>query len=205
MPLGLYLAFVGATAVLVIIPGPNVALVVANSIAYGRRFGLVTAAGTTTAALLPQLGFIALGMTGSLILTGQFLGWVRWAGVAYLVYTGIKAWRAPAMDLTQLAPEARSARTIFGRGVLVSLTNPKSLLFYGAFFPQFVTPGPHLLGQLLLLCATFLTIAGVHDCCWALAAGWLRPLLAARGELKNRLTGGFYIAAGLGLAIARVK
>lgn len=205
MSLGLYLAFVGATAVLVIIPGPNVALVVANSIAYGRRFGLLTVAGTTTAAVLPQLGFIALGMTGSLIMAGQIFEWVRWAGVAYLAYLGVSAWRAPVVDLTRVAPEARSARTIFGRGVLVSLTNPKSLLFYGAFFPQFITPGPHLLGQLLLLCTTFLTIAALHDSCWALAAAWLRPLLAARGALRNQLTGGFYIAAGFGLAIARVK
>ncbi len=94
---------------------------------------------------------------------------------------------------------------IFARGVIVSLTNPKSLLFYGAFFPQFITPGPHLFGQMLLLSATLLTIAAVHDCCWALAAGWLRPLLAARGSLRNRLTGGFYVAAAVGLAGVRAK
>ncbi len=205
MPIGLYLAFVAATVVLVMIPGPNVALVVANSVAYGRRFGLVTVAGTTAAALLPQLAFVVLGMTGSLILAGRFLEWLRWAGVAYLAWLGVKAWREPVIDLTQVAPEPRSARAIFARGVIVSLTNPKSLLFYGAFFPQFITPGSHLLGQMLLLCATFLAIAAVHDCCWALAAGWLRPLLARRGSLRNRLTGGFYLAAAVGLACARAK
>ncbi len=205
MPIGLYLAFVAATAVLVVIPGPNVALVVANSVAYGRRFGLVTAAGTTTAALLPQLAFITLGMTGSLILAGRFFDWVRCAGVAYLAYLGVAAWRAPVLDLTRVVPEPRSAHAIFARGVFVSLTNPKSLLFYGAFFPQFITPGPHLLRQMMLLSATFLTIAAVHDCCWALAAGWLRPLLAVRGSLRNRLTGGFYIAAAVGLAGVRAR
>ena len=95
-------------------------------------------------------------------------------GIAYLAWLGVKAWREPVIDLTQVAPEPRSARAIFARGVVVSLTSPKSLLFYGAFFPQFMTPSSHLLGQMLLLCATFLAIAAVHDCCWALAAGWLR-------------------------------
>ncbi len=201
-PISLYLAFVAATAVLVVIPGPNVALVVANSVVYGRRLGLVTVAGTTAAAMLPQLAFIMLGMTGSLLLADRFFEWVRWAGVAYLVYLGVTAWRAPVLDLTRVMPESRSARAIFARGMLVSLTNPKSLLFYGAFFPQFITPGPNLLGQMLLLSATFLIIVAVHDSCWALAAGWLRPLLAARGSLRNRLTGGFYLAAAVGLTAA---
>ncbi len=88
MPISAYLAFVAATVILVVIPGPNVALIVANSLAYGRRFGLVTVAGTTAAALLPQITFIALGMTGSLILAGRFFEWVRWAGVAYLAFWG---------------------------------------------------------------------------------------------------------------------
>lgn len=87
----------------------------------------------------------------------------------------------------------------------MSLTNPKTLLFYGAFFPQFLTPGLHLLGQMALLSATFPTIAAALDCCWALAADRLRPLLAARGSLRNRLTGGFYLAAAAGLASARAK
>ncbi len=177
MPIGLSLAFVAATAVLVVIPGPNVALVVANSVAYGRRFGLVTAAGTTSAALLPQLAFITLGMTGSLILAGRFFDWVRWAGVAYLAYLGVTAWRAPVLDLTQVVPEPRSARAIFARGVLVSLTNPKSLLCHGAFFPQFITPGPHLLRQIDA------ALRDVPDHCGRpcmIAAGRSRPVGYAR-------------------------
>ena len=91
------------------IPGPNVALTVADSVAYGRRFGLVTVAGTTAAALLPQLAFMTLGMTGSLILTGRFFAWMRWAGVVYLACLGVRAWRAPVLDLARVVPEARSA------------------------------------------------------------------------------------------------
>ncbi len=103
MSLGLYLAFVAATVALIALPGPNVALIVANSVAYGRRFGLVTVAGTS-AAMVPQLVLTVLGMTGVLTLAGHLFEWVRWIGVAYLVYLGIQAWRAPAVDLTRIAP-----------------------------------------------------------------------------------------------------
>ena len=198
----LYLAFVAAAVALIAIPGPNVALIVANSVAYGSRFGLVTVAGTS-AAMIPQLVLTVLGMTGALTLMSHLFEWVRWAGVAYLIYLGIEAWRAPLVDLTKIEPEPRSARSIFARGFFVSLTNPKTLLFYSAFFPQFVTPGDHIGTQLALLSVTFLGIAVGLDCCWAVAAARLRGLLATRGSLRNRLTGGFYLAAALGLASAR--
>lgn len=198
----LYLSFLAATIALIALPGPNVALIVANSVAHGRRFGLITAAGTST-AMVPQLALTILGLTGALTLMSQIFEWVRWAGVAYLVWLGIQAWRAPAVDLTQIRPEARSVRSIFLRGFLVSLTNPKTLLFYGAFFPQFVAPEAGLGRQLAILSATFLVVALSLDCCWALLAGRLRGLLAARGSLRNRLTGSFYLAAALGLASAR--
>jgi homoserine/homoserine lactone efflux protein len=198
----LYLAFVAASAVLIAIPGPNVALIVANSVAHGRRYGLVTVAGTS-AAMVPQLGLTVLGMTGALTLLSQVFEWVRWAGVAYLLWLGLQAWRAPALDLTRVAPEARSARAVFARGFLVSLTNPKTLLFYGAFFPQFVAPGADLAPQLALLSATFLAVAAALDAAWALAAARLRGALSLRAALRNRLTAGFYLAAAAGLASAR--
>jgi homoserine/homoserine lactone efflux protein len=91
----------------------------------------------------------------------------------------------------------------FRPGFLVSLTNPKTLLFYGAFFPQFVAPGADLGPQLALLSITFLAVAAALDGCWALAADRLRGALALRGTLRNRLTGGFYFAAAAGLASAR--
>lgn len=202
MSLELYLAFVAATAGLIALPGPNVALIVANSVAYGRRFGFVTVAGTS-AAMIPQLILTGLGMTGVLTFMSGVFDWVRWAGVAYLVYLGLKAWRAPALDLTKVTPEPRSPRSIFMRGFMVSLSNPKTLLFYGAFFPQFISPDADLGSQILLLSATYLIVAVVLDCCWAVGAGRLRGLLATRGAIRNRLTGGFYLAAAAGLAGAR--
>lgn len=203
MPLDLHLAFVAACALLIVIPGPNVALIVANSVAHGARFGLMTVAGTASAMVL-QLALVVLGASALLGLLASLFDWLRWLGVAYLLWLGVRTWRSTAMDLSGIAAEPRSARAIFVRGFLVSLTNPKTLLFYAAFLPQFVSAG---LGattdQLLLLSATFLVVAVLLDGAWALLASRLRFLLQARARLRNRLTGSLLIGAGLGLALAR--
>jgi homoserine/homoserine lactone efflux protein len=202
MSFEMYLGFVAATVALIILPGPNVALITANSIAYGRRFGLMTVLGTT-AAMVPQLVLTVLGMSGALAVAGDFFEWIRWIGVAYLVHLGVQAWRSPVVDLAKVKPEARSARSIFLRGFLVSSSNPKTLLFYGAFFPQFITPRGDVVGQLGLLSASFLLIGFTLDCGWAMLADRLRGLLAARGRARNRLAASFYLTAAAGLASVR--
>jgi len=198
----LYLAFILATTILILIPGPNVALIVANSVAYGTRYGLLTVAGTSS-AMVVLLGVTMLGMTAMLETLSHWFEWIRWVGVAYLLYLGISQWRAVAVDLTKTKPQARSAHTIYWRGFLVSLSNPKTLLFYGAFFPQFVTVGPDVETQVAVLAATFLVLAILLDGSWALLAGRARRFLAVRGKLRNRLSGGLLMAAGVGLALAR--
>jgi threonine/homoserine/homoserine lactone efflux protein len=210
MSLDLYLGFVLASVILIVIPGPNAALIVANSVAHGARFGLLTVAGTSSAVVV-HLALTVLGASVVLNFLAASFDWLRWLGVAYLLWLGvayllwlgIAAWRAPAVDLGQVGPQARSARLIFARGFLVGLTNPKTLLFYGAFLPQFITPGPTAADQLLVLAATFLVVAVVLDSAWALLAGRLRALLLTHVRLRNRLTGGLLMGAGLGLALAR--
>jgi homoserine/homoserine lactone efflux protein len=202
MSLQLYLAFVAATVILILIPGPSVTLIVANSVAHGARYGLVTVAGTASAVVI-QLLLTVAGMTTFLAVMANWFEWLRWIGVFYLVYLGIRAWRAPPVDLTKTRPEPRSARAIYLRGFLVSLSNPKTLLFYGAFFPQFISVGADLSTQLVLLAATFLVIEVSLDSGWALLAGRFRAALAVNGKLRNRLTGGLLIGAGAGLALSR--
>jgi len=201
MPLALYLGFVGATVVLVLIPGPNVSLIVANSIAYGTRYGLLTVAGTSAAIVL-QLGLTMLGLSALLGALAAWFEWLRWLGVAYLLFLGIRQWRAAPVDLTRTPPQPRSVRAIALRGFLISLTNPKTLLFYGAFFPQFLAPNRTIGPQLALLCGSFLVVVLVLDSGWAVMAGRARRLLAMRGRLRNRLSGGLLIGAGVGLALA---
>ena len=200
--LSLYLGFIAAVTVLMLIPGPNVALIVANSVAHGPRYGLLTVAGTSTAMIL-QLGLVALGMTQFLGLLGSWFELLRWIGVAYLLYLGVMQWRAPAVDLTKTRPERKSPRAMFTRALLVSMTNPKTLLFYGAFFPQFVAPERAFAPQVVLLSVTFVALAVLVDGSWALAAARARHLLATRGRLRNRIAGGMLIGAGAALAAAR--
>lgn len=202
MSLDLYLGFLAAALVMVAIPGPNVALIVANALARGPRAGLVTVAGTS-AAMVVQLSLVVAGMAAAMTVLADVFEWLRWIGVAYLVVLGVRAWRAPASDLARVKPSARPDRAAFLRGVLVSLTNPKTLLFYGALLPQFVDPSRPAAPQLVLLAATFVVVATAGDSLWAVFAGRARGLLAGRGRLRNRLTGGALIGAGLGLALAR--
>ena len=142
-------------------------------------------------------------MTTLLIVMAEWFEWLRWIGVAYLVYLGVRAWRAPPVDLAHAPPQPRSVRAIFWRGFLVSLTNPKTLLFYGAFLPQFVNPVHNPTAQLILLSVTLVVIAVVLDGVWAVLAGRFRAALAGNEKLRNRLTGSLLIGAGVGLALAR--
>jgi len=201
---GHFLTFVAAVAVLMMIPGPNVALIVSNSVAYGAKYGLLTVAGTSS-AMVVQLALTTLGMTQALGALGAWFEALRWIGVAYLVFLGIAQWRAEPVDLTRSPPAPKSAGAIYGRALFVSMTNPKTLLFYGAFFPQFIDTRRDAGPQLALLCASFLALAIVIDGAWALLAGRARWMLASRGRLRNRISGGVLIGAGAGLALTRTE
>lgn len=202
MPFNSYFAFIGATLILILIPGPNVGLIVANSLAHGIRYGLVTVAGTSSAMAI-QLTVATLGMTTVLSVLAHAFEWLRWIGVAYLLYLAITSMRAPVVDLANTMPEPRSMIAIYFRGLLVSLTNPKTLLFYSLFLPQFVDQNGNVFSQFLLLSATFVALAIVLDSLWAFLAAKAQVLLGAGGFVRNRLSAGFYLCAGIGLALAR--
>ena len=202
MSLNLYLAFMAASLALALMPGPNVAVIVSNSVAYGARYGLLTVAGTTS-AMVPQLLVVTLGLAGVLAFMSHWFEVLRWIGVAYLIYLGGEAWRAAPADLAAAKAAPKSARAIYAKGVLVSLTNPKTLLFFGAFLPQFVDAKGDALSQLALLSVTFLVICAAVDTMWALVAGRARGLLVRAGRWTNRVTGGVLITAAAALALAR--
>ena len=151
---------------LMLVPGPNVALIVANSLAFGAKTGLVTVLGTVV-GMIVQLSVAALGVAALFGALAQGFATLRWLGVAYLLRLGVRDWRAPAGDLSRTRPV--SPRRIFVRGFLVSLTNPKPLVFYAAFLPQFLVADTPLDKQMAVLSATFVTIALIVDSGWALA------------------------------------
>ena len=186
-----------ATAVLVAIPGPNVALIVANSLRFGLREGAITVSGTTLGVAL-QLGLVVLGMTVLIEVAAEALAWVRWAGVAYLVYLGVCTWRQPVEELGEI--DAKPA--IFWRACMIAAINPKTLLFSAAFLPQFLPAGAGAV-KFVLIATVFLSVLLLGDLLWAAFASSARKLLVDYGRFRNRLTGGFLIAAGIGLALSR--
>ena len=203
MVLSTYLAFVAATVLLALFPGPNMALIVANSVRHGPRAGLLTLCGTTS-AMVVQLALVGVGMTTLLATMSVWFDVLRWFGAAYLVWVGFASWRSPAPRV-DVAPVTQSARTLWARGLLVSLTNPKLLLFFGAFFPQFIHRDAPALPQVIWLSVTFVVVAAAVDACWALLAARMRRLILSRGRLLNRVSGGLLVGAGVGLAFARAK
>ena len=189
-----------ATTFLVAIPGPNVALIVANTLQYGLRVGLVTVAGKT-AGVGVQLLLVVAGLAALVELAADTLTWIRWAGVAYLVWLGIRTWRESPADLRDVG----AAPAMFWRGCLVAAINPKTLLFNAAFLPQFVTVDAGVAGQPAVVAAVFLAVLFAGDMLWAACAGSARRLFDRHAAARNRLTGGFLVAAGVGLALARTE
>lgn len=203
MPTDLLVPFIIATLILGLIPGPNVALTVANALAHGTRYGLLTVAGTSS-AMVPQLIITILGLSTFAALLSQGLDIVRWAGVAYLLYLGIRECLSATQDLAHVRAKPQSLREIYGRGFLVSLTNPKTLLFYGAFFPQFISGTTHITEQLITMAGLFFIVITCVDCLWACLAGLARHYLLGQSVWRNRISGGFLIVAALLLAFIRI-
>ncbi len=194
------IALVAATIVLILIPGPNVALIVANSLRHGMRIGIITSLGTTVGIAI-QLLIAVLGLAALIELAADALTWIKWIGVAYLVLIGVRTWNEPASDLSDI--KAQSQTRAFLRGVILAVINPKTLLFNAAFLPQFVGHTADASGQLLLLAGVFMTVIIIGDGLWAVFAASARNWLGRIGHLHNRISGGFLVGAGLGLALSR--
>jgi threonine/homoserine/homoserine lactone efflux protein len=180
------------------IPGPNVALIVANSIRYGFWMGAMTALGITLGNAV-QLAAVVIGMATIVEFAANALAWIRWAGVCYLLYLGIRTWSEPAGDIRKVT----AAPTVFWRGVMIAAMNPKTLLFIAAFLPQFVVTNGSASGQFAVVGAVFLAVLLVGDVIWAFSAASARRLLDRYAAARNRITGGFLVVAGIGLAMAR--
>ena len=192
------IALAAATLVLVMVPGPNVALIVANSIRYGIRMGSVTVLGTTVGVAL-QLATVLLGMAAIIEIAVGALIWIRWAGVAYLIWLGVSTWREPAEDLSKIT----AAPAVFWRACMVAAVNPKTLLFNAAFLPQFVPSGGNATMQLAVVSGVFLTVLLLGDMLWVLTAGSACQLLKKHSAVRNKITGGFLVVAAIGLALSR--
>src|SRR3954468_23505576 len=178
MSLQLYLAFVAACIALALLPGPVVTLVIANGLRHGTRAALTNIAGVH-AGLTIVIGIVAVGLTSLMATMGYWFDWVRFAGAAYLVWLGIKLIRAPAEAVDTGEPPPPPRGGFFLQGFLVLLSNPKVLVFFGAFIPQFMDMSKDHYFQVLLLGFTFNVIAGMTDAIYALLAGRARRFFSA--------------------------
>jgi threonine/homoserine/homoserine lactone efflux protein len=205
MSLQLYLAFVAACIALALLPGPVVTLIIANGLRHGTRAALVNIAGAQ-AGLAIVIGIVAVGLTSLMATMGYWFDWVRSAGAAYLVWLGIKLIRFPVEGVDADTPPPPPRGGFFLQGFVVLLSNPKVLVFFGAFIPQFMDMNRDHVSQVALLGATFMGIAGMTDALYALLAGRARLFFSRqRTRLVSRISGGFMIGGGLWLALTRAR
>ena len=197
----LFTAFLLITAVLIVVPGPIVTLVISTGATQGVRAALTTVAGTTVGNVL-LLASIAIGLNWVVAHAGLLFEALRWVGAAYLVWLGIQAWRNAGRSGEALRDTGRRR---FLRGLVVALSNPKTIVFFTAFLPQFLDPALPAGPQLAAMCAASALMAAITDSGWAVAAGLGRAWLMkpARAKLLGQIGGGVLIGGGLWLSLAR--
>lgn len=191
-----WLIYLLAAAGLSLSPGPNSLLALTHGALHGRRKALFTIAGGA-------LGFvtvIALSMFGIGALLEASVAWLavlRWVGGLYLVWLGIQVWRSPPIRVDTAAPAtpARGA-PLFRQGLLAAITNPKVILFFAAFLPQFIDPARGLVTQFVVMAATFVATEIATEACIASVAHRIGAWLAKVGRAFNRACGGVFIAIG---------
>ena len=202
-PWPLLAAFLAASVVLAVTPGPGVLYIVTRSVTQGRTAGLASVGGIALGNFGNALG-ASIGL-GALFAVSSFaFTCVRYAGAAYLVWLGIRMLRetAPA-SAPPLDPRRDDRFGIFRDGFLVALLNPKTALFFAAFLPQFIDAGAHPLAQSVLLGALFVVTAMLSDTAYVMAAAALAPAFGRRARGAGRyLAGGTFIGLGCLAAIA---
>jgi len=204
MALHSWLLYLVAAFGLSLTPGPNSLLVLTHGALHGHRRTLYTVAGGA-------LGFVALialsmmGIGALLKASVHALLVLKLVGGAYLVWLGIQLWRAPAIHLRPDAVQRATVRgrEMFRQGLLTAVSNPKALLFYGAFLPQFIDPARDLLTQFIVMATIFVAVEILVEYLLALLAHRLRPWLERAGRNFNRVCGGMFAAMGVALPLTR--
>ena len=209
MPVALdtWLAYAAATAVLLVIPGPTILTVISYSLTHGRRANLALVAGValgdSTALVLSLVGLGALLAASAMLFTA-----VKWAGGLYLMYLGVRMLRGGAVALPaegETPARLDSHGRVFLNTWLVTALNPKGIIFFIAFLPQFLRPGPGVAAQLWVLAVTFVVLATINAALYAVFAASARKFLSTPRALRgfNLAGGSLLTAAGVWALFAR--
>jgi threonine/homoserine/homoserine lactone efflux protein len=199
----MFSAFLLASVVLAVTPGPGVLYIVTRSIVQGRVCGLVSVAGVALGNLGNALAASA-GLAALFAVSALAFAVVKYAGALYLVYLGVQMLRSLPPEAAGAAPAAAPLARVFRDGFVVALLNPKTTVFFAAFLPQFLSLSAPPIWQGMALGALFVAIAAVTDSAYALAAGALAPALRGHGvrRLGRRLGGAVFIGLGVFTALA---
>lgn len=194
MPFETYIAYILACMALVVVPGPTVTVIIANSLRYGTKAGLLNVAGTQAGVAI-WLAVAVMGLGAAIEVMGVWFDVLRYAGAAYLVWLGIKLLRSKG-DLAMAADRARPRGSFFLQGFVVILSNPKMLVLFGALIPPFISPNGDYARQLLFLGLTFAATAIVGDSIYALAAGQAGQWLSRSRIRVIEVASGLCLTAG---------
>lgn len=196
-----WLIYLVACVGLSLSPGPNGLLALTHGALHGHRKAAYTIVGGAAGFVL----IIALSMFGIGALIKSSITWLtvlKWVGGAYLVWLGIQVWRSPPMGESMDATAVeRPGSSLFWQGALSAATNPKGLLFFTAFLPQFIDPARSLLVQFLVMAATFVATEVTYELVVATTANRIRPWLAQVGKRFNQACGGIFVAIGAALPL----
>jgi homoserine/homoserine lactone efflux protein len=204
MSLELYAAYLAACLIIVLVPGPTITLVIATGMRHGTRAALLNVAGTQL-GLAVMIAIVGIGLTSLIESMSHWFEWVRLIGVAYLIWMGVQMFRSSGKVDASGAPLVPRGG-FFLQGFLVAVSNPKTLIFFGAFFPQFIDPAGKYPLQIVVMGVTAMVFAAGMDGSYALLAGRAaRMLTASRVKLMSRISGGFLVGGGLWLVFSRSK
>lgn len=202
----IWLVFLMTVLAFMVTPGPSHLLMLSNSMTHGFRPSLATAVGDLTANALQMLA-AGLGLAALLIASQGALAFVKWAGVCYLVWMGIRMWRnaGAVSSAVGTAPNA-ALKTLWMQGFITSAANPKAVVFFAALFPQFIDPSQPFLQQFLILSVTYIAIDGTFLASYGAGAGWLASRLKGRATAAiHRVGATFLIGAALLLGLKTLR
>ncbi|WP_120499550.1 LysE family translocator [Roseovarius sp. EL26] len=206
MPLELWLAFVAASTALLLIPGPTVLLVLSYALSKGRTVAVASATGVAFGDLVAMAASL-MGLGALVLASATLFTALKWAGAIYLVYLGIKLLRsAPSKGLeANVSDREITGRSVFWHTAAVTALNPKSIAFFIAFVPQFITVNSPLLPQFAILIATFVTLAAINTLSYALLADKLRQTIRRPSVLTWLTRSGGVALIAMGLMTATLR
>ena len=205
MSIEIYIGFVLASTLILVIPGPTIILVVSQAIAHGKRSAIPLAGGVVAGDFTAMT--LSLAGVGSLLaVSAQLFMLVKGAGALYLIYLGLRIWgSATRVPDLQAGKHTGSARHLFKSAYIVTALNPKSIAFFVAFFPQFIDHSGPSFFQLGLLGATFLGLAGINASLYAVFAGQFNRFLGSERFSKLFARGGGAALIGAGIMTAGLR